>query len=216
MKKLPVVEKFVSIQGEGYWTGSPMWFIRLGGCPVGQAGGEEGSGKGWDTCTLPSGYKFRCDTTWAATENVPIEELIDWVPYDVDVCITGGEPIAYDLTELVKGLQEKNVQVHLETSGVGVYQPWMEDCWITISPKQGYNIEVLLKANEIKWLVSSRLKLSQLEIDDLLSWSQGRWVFLQPVYDVDYKENLRYCIEMVKQFPSWKLSIQLHKVIEVR
>ena len=141
--------------------------------------------------------------------------MIEWVPIDVDVCITGGEPIAYDLTELVKGLQEKNVQVHIETSGVGKYQPWMEDCWITVSPKQGYNPQVLVAANEIKWLVS-RIKLTQGEIDDLLFWTHCRWVFLQPVYDVDYKENLRYCIEMVKQYPVLKLSIQLHKVIEVR
>ncbi|HQG53675.1 MAG TPA: 7-carboxy-7-deazaguanine synthase QueE, partial [Bacteroidales bacterium] len=32
---LPLVEEFYSIQGEGYHTGKPAYFIRLGGCDTG-------------------------------------------------------------------------------------------------------------------------------------------------------------------------------------
>jgi 7-carboxy-7-deazaguanine synthase len=32
---LPVVETFHSVQGEGYWTGTNAFFIRLAGCDVG-------------------------------------------------------------------------------------------------------------------------------------------------------------------------------------
>ena len=32
--RLPLVESFYSIQGEGYNTGRAAWFIRLGGCDV--------------------------------------------------------------------------------------------------------------------------------------------------------------------------------------
>ena len=32
---LPVVEEFYSLQGEGYHTGKPAWFVRVGGCEVG-------------------------------------------------------------------------------------------------------------------------------------------------------------------------------------
>ena len=33
--KLPLVEEFFSLQGEGYHTGKAAYFIRLGGCDVG-------------------------------------------------------------------------------------------------------------------------------------------------------------------------------------
>ena len=33
--KLPLVEEFYTIQGEGFHTGKAAWFIRLGGCDVG-------------------------------------------------------------------------------------------------------------------------------------------------------------------------------------
>ncbi|MGB1619067.1 MAG: 7-carboxy-7-deazaguanine synthase QueE, partial [Flavobacteriales bacterium] len=31
----PVMEAFATVQGEGAHTGTPSWFIRLGGCDVG-------------------------------------------------------------------------------------------------------------------------------------------------------------------------------------
>ena len=34
-KKLPLVEDFYTIQGEGFHSGKPAYFIRLGGCDVG-------------------------------------------------------------------------------------------------------------------------------------------------------------------------------------
>ena len=34
-RQLPLVEDFYTIQGEGYHTGKPAYFIRLGGCDVG-------------------------------------------------------------------------------------------------------------------------------------------------------------------------------------
>ena len=32
---LPVMEQFYTLQGEGTWTGTPAYFIRLAGCDVG-------------------------------------------------------------------------------------------------------------------------------------------------------------------------------------
>ena len=36
-RKLPLVEDFYTIQGEGFHAGKPAYFIRLGGCDVGCA-----------------------------------------------------------------------------------------------------------------------------------------------------------------------------------
>ena len=35
LEKLPVMEMFYSLQGEGKYTGRPAVFVRLGGCDVG-------------------------------------------------------------------------------------------------------------------------------------------------------------------------------------
>ena len=35
--QLPVMERFLTIQGEGAYTGTSAWFIRLAGCDVGCA-----------------------------------------------------------------------------------------------------------------------------------------------------------------------------------
>ena len=35
MNKLPVMEQFLTLQGEGYHSGRSAIFIRLGGCDVG-------------------------------------------------------------------------------------------------------------------------------------------------------------------------------------
>ena len=35
MNKLPVMEQFLTLQGEGYHTGRSAVFVRLGGCDVG-------------------------------------------------------------------------------------------------------------------------------------------------------------------------------------
>ncbi|HNW68554.1 MAG TPA: 7-carboxy-7-deazaguanine synthase QueE, partial [Bacteroidales bacterium] len=32
---LPIMEEFYSLQGEGYQTGKPAYFLRVGGCDVG-------------------------------------------------------------------------------------------------------------------------------------------------------------------------------------
>ena len=34
-RRLPLVEDFYTIQGEGFHSGKPAYFIRLGGCDVG-------------------------------------------------------------------------------------------------------------------------------------------------------------------------------------
>ena len=34
-RKLPIVDEFYSIQGEGFNTGKPAYFIRIGGCDIG-------------------------------------------------------------------------------------------------------------------------------------------------------------------------------------
>jgi len=117
--KLPVMESFYTIQGEGKYSGVASYFIRLGGCDVG--------------CVW-------CDVkeSWDAA-NHPLTSIASMVseasqyPGRV-VVITGGEPLMYDLTELTKAFKAAGFRTHVETSGA---YPMSGDWdWVCFSPKK--------------------------------------------------------------------------------
>jgi organic radical activating enzyme len=90
-RKLPLVEDFYTIQGEGFHAGKPAYFIRLGGCDVG--------------CRW-------CDAkyTWNPRVFPPVD--VDVVVERAKSCeaqaivITGGEPLLYPLDILTSKLKE--------------------------------------------------------------------------------------------------------------
>jgi len=103
--KYKVVEKFVSINGEGRLTGQLAVFIRFFGC------------------NLNCNY---CDTKWANQENcnyefMTIEEIDEYIKSTsiINVTLTGGEPLLQEnILELIKILlKEKNRIIEIETNG---------------------------------------------------------------------------------------------------
>ena len=94
----PVMEVFPTLQGEGRYTGSPAYFIRLAGCDVG--------------CSW-------CDVkeSWPAGDHphVTVDELVlgaknSGLPM---VVVTGGEPCMYDLGSLTAALRKEGLKIHL-------------------------------------------------------------------------------------------------------
>jgi 7-carboxy-7-deazaguanine synthase len=190
----PVMEMFYTIQGEGFNTGMPAFFIRLGGCDV-----------GCHWCDVPE--------SWNA-ELHPLRSLIDILTevkkYKVNsVVITGGEPAMYDLTNLCLELKKEGIQVFLETSGAyrirGVFD------WICVSPKKfkAPLRESLLLANELKVVVfnNSDFVWAEQNADNL---NESCFLYLQPEWGKQ-KEMLPLIIEYVKSTPKWKISVQTHK-----
>jgi len=100
----PVVEKFVSINGEGPRAGELAVFIRFRGCNL--------------NCSY-------CDTRWANTEAAPAEmltasELTEWVNSTgvTNVTLTGGEPLLQqNIGELTDMLISSGHFVEIETNG---------------------------------------------------------------------------------------------------
>lgn len=106
--KLPVLEEFVSVQGEGINVGVPYYFIRVGGCPL--------------RCNF-------CDSeySWTAKpEQVTDLELV--IAKAVDNCkkygirwvsVTGGEPLLYpkQLLAMMAEFKANGLFTHIETSG---------------------------------------------------------------------------------------------------
>ncbi len=101
---LRIAETFVSIQGEGRWTGVPSAFIRVSGCNLRCA---------W------------CDTPYASWNpegpTRPIDELAAWAATQKgvrDVVFTGGEPMLFDAIEpLARAIRAAGLRITIETAG---------------------------------------------------------------------------------------------------
>ena len=216
--RYPINEIFQTIQGEGYYTGTPSIFIRLQGCPV---------------------HCRWCDTkyTWVCSnkENVSIEEVTNknqvsnkWSFMTIKnileiikkwtakhIVISGGEPCLYNLLHLTKKLEQKGYQCQIETSGIKSIICSV-NTWITLSPKENIKPlkESIIRANEIKFPILKKEDL--LYVDDILSHIKNEnkpIIYLQPISQS--KIALNICINIcIKK--NWKLSVQLHKYIKIQ
>lgn len=206
-----VNEQFVSIQGEGFYTGTPCYFIRLQGCTLRCPWCDSKST--WD----PNGGTL---TTF--------QEIVDQIPYSIrHIVITGGEPTLHsNLLDLIKVLySDGGYFIHLETSG-NHYEALREIAnsprigWITISPKQLIpTMDVLLLADELKWVVQTEQDLWA--VDEI--WEEMRrstqealpLFYFQPVSCE--KEATDLCVQHVLKNADrdYRVSIQIHKYIEV-
>ncbi|MGL6283113.1 MAG: 7-carboxy-7-deazaguanine synthase QueE [Microcoleaceae cyanobacterium] len=201
-KTIPIHETFQqTIQGEGYFAGTPCDFIRLAGCPVQCHYCDTGYADGGKD--LP-----RSHYTFAQL----IKQLIS-----PRVVISGGEPFIHkQLPALVKEILANHKSVAIETSG-SFWQDIPVATWVTLSPKGHISPEYPVlpimwqRANEIKLVIETgeeleyyAPQLSQLNIP----------VFLQPEwYTGDRTLNL--VLELLKKNPQYRLSVQLHKYLNV-
>jgi organic radical activating enzyme len=198
-QKLPVMERFYTIQGEGVHSGCPAYFIRLAGCDVG--------------CVW-------CDVkeSWNAEEHplLTVEELIaDVTSAGANrVIVTGGEPLMHDLTALTSGLRAREIAVHLETSGVHPLSG--EWNWITFSPKKFKRPteEIFQKAHEMKVIVFHPSDIAWAEeLSQKLNSDCS--LLLQPEWERS-EEVLPLILNHITTFPKWRLSLQTHKYIGVQ
>jgi organic radical activating enzyme len=197
-KELPVMEDFYTIQGEGYHTGRPAYFIRLAGCDVG--------------CVW-------CDVkeSWDAEKHSidPIDSLIDQVlETKTDFCvITGGEPAMYDLTTLIQKLKNNQIETAIETSGC---YPLKGDIdWYCFSPKKFKPPveEAYKKANELKVVIAHPSDFEWAE-GHAARVSKDCQLYLQPEWSKQ-ERFLPMIIEYVKQHPQWRISLQTHKFMNI-
>ncbi len=201
-----VIEVFDSLQGEGVWTGTPMTFVRLAGC-----NGPE----------LGLGCVRWCDTpeSWApeSGEALAVTEILTMVRLP-RVCVTGGEPLiqAAELRALVAALHSAGRRVHLETNGTLALPTGAKPDWVTVSPKPpDYGVSSWLAGNvdELKFVVDDAFEP---EIAETLSRRfPHAAVCLQPESGGGEQARAR-AVHEVMSHPTWRLSLQLHKVLGLR
>ena len=197
-RRLPLVEDFYTIQGEGYHAGKPAYFIRLGGCDVG--------------CRW-------CDAkfTWNAKlyPPTPIEEIVERaasLPAQA-IVITGGEPTLYPLEPPTTALKAKGLEIFIETSGTNPLSGEID--WVCLSPKrqQPPLPEMLSRADELKVIIETEADIAWAE-ENARNVSATCRLYLQPEWS-RYQQIIPVLVEYAKAHPQWNISIQNHKFMHI-
>lgn len=196
--KLPLVEDFYTIQGEGFHSGKAAYFIRLGGCDVGCA---------W------------CDAKYTWNPRLypptPISEIVERAVACAaqSIVITGGEPLLYPLGALTEMLKERGLAIFLETSGSHPFSGRFD--WVCLSPKQKAKPldEAFERADELKVIIEKESDLGWAE-ECAERVGEGCMLYLQPEWSVA-EAVMPLLVEYAKRNPRWNISIQSHKYMRI-
>lgn len=207
-----VKEIFYTLQGEGINAGRPAVFCRFAGCNL---------WTGRETDRHGAICQF-CDTDFVGTDGsnggkfaapVDLAERIAslWPERRLlgrFVVLTGGEPLLQVDRALLEALHDEQFEVAVETNGT-VLAPEGID-WICVSPKAGA-AWVQRSGHELK-LVFPQHGLLPDEIKDV----DFQHFLLQPMDGQQRLANTRAAIAYCQANPSWRLSVQTHKVLGIR
>jgi 7-carboxy-7-deazaguanine synthase len=194
----PIMEHFYTIQGEGNYTGTSAYFIRLGGCDVGCVWCDVK--ESWDAEIHP---KITVSTLISEVQKYPADLVV----------ITGGEPAMYDLNALVNALKAINKTVAIETSGTSELNGKVD--WYTFSPKKfkAPVEEAYAKASELKIIVFNKSDFSWAE-EHATKVNSACLLYLQPEWS-KHEKFTNEIVEYVKNNPKWKISLQTHKYLNI-
>jgi 7-carboxy-7-deazaguanine synthase len=212
--KFKVVEKFISINGEGPLSGQLVVFIRFAGCNL--------------NCSY-------CDTTWANVEDV-CYDFMD--PLDIykyiksteirNVTLTGGEPLLQEgIIELLEMLsKDRWLHVEIETNGsvpltefVNIENPpsFNMDYKLPSSNMEDEmnlnNFEYLSYKDTVKFVCGSIEDLQKSKfIIDKYELSDKTSVYISPVFgQIDLEKIVAFMVD--NKMNGVNLQVQLHKII---
>ncbi|MEY4603537.1 MAG: hypothetical protein RIT43_829 [Bacteroidota bacterium] len=198
MEKIPLMESFYTIQGEGFHSGKAAYFIRLGGCDVG--------------CVW-------CDVkeSWNA-ENHPMTSVDSIVQQAIETrcafaVITGGEPALYDLNKIINELKNNGFYTAIETSGTCELLGDID--WYCFSPKKfkAPVDEAFVRANELKIIINHPSDFEWAE-EHASKVGKDCVLFLQPEWE-KRERFLPLIVDYVKLNPRWRISLQTHKYLNI-
>lgn len=197
-----VNEIFLSLQGEGYHSGTPAVFVRFSGCNL--------------HCPF-------CDTRHASGTEMTEEEIADAVKrliphasFPIPLLVfTGGEPALQLTPSLVASAKAAGFTVCVETNGTLPLPPNVD--WVTLSPKGlwlGAEAEpVLRRADDLKVLFDGG------HDPEAYAHIEATHRFLQPMDTGESARNaalMRQAADYCLAHPHWRLSLQIHKIIDIR
>lgn len=209
----PVMEKFISINGEGTRAGELAAFIRFRGCNL--------------NCSY-------CDTRWANTHDAPAEyftaeALARWVKETnvTNVTLTGGEPLLQEeIKALIALLIEQGNSVEIETNGSVSLASFAQmerrpvftmDYKLPSSGMEGFmcmeNFGLLEKQDTVKFVSGSMQDLEcAAKIIEQYALLSRCHVYISPVFGkLNPADIVEYMI--ARNLNGVRLQLQLHKFI---
>lgn len=188
MRKIPVLEIFgPTIQGEGMVVGRKTMFVRTAGCDYRCAWCD--SSFTWDGSAKDDIVQMSSEEIWQQLKEIGGSHFDH-------VTISGGNPALLSaIDSLVDLLQEKNIEVALETQG-SRYQDWfvkIDD--LTISPKPP----------------SSKMKTSWEKLDDIIHQLEANERLSHTSLKVVIfdKEDLDYAEKVHQRYPKVSFFLQV-------
>lgn len=206
-----VKEIFHTLQGEGRQAGRAAVFCRFAGCNL-------WSGREADRTEAICRF---CDTDFVGVDGTgggrfaTAAELAariasHWGPSGERryVVLTGGEPALQVDAALIDALHAEGFEIAIETNGSLALPPGID--WICVSPKAGAPL-LQTKGQELK-LVWPQPGLDPAELGRL----DFEHFLLQPMDNPAQAANTQACIAYCQAHPQWRLSLQTHKILEIR
>ena len=119
----------------------------------------------------------------------------------------------YDLTYLTEQIHREGLRTHIETSGA--YPLSGEWDWVCLSPKKFKQPveDIFSQADELKIIVYNQTDFKWAE-DHARRVSENCRLYLQPEWSVE-KKVLPKIIEYAKANPKWRISLQVHKYMDI-
>lgn len=196
--KIPILEEFYSIQGEGYNTGKPAYFIRTGGCDLACRWCD--SKESWQ----PEAHQY--------VSFADIITRLKQTPADT-LIVTGGEPLMYNFDEFCKLAKMQGLVTMIETCGAHKYSGIWD--WICLSPKiQKPPVDVYYNiADELKVIICNKEDIQWAE-ECASKVTEKCELYLQPEWS-NFDKTGKLVVDYVKQNVKWKVSVQTHKFLRI-
>lgn len=210
-KTYKIKEIYYTLQGEGFHSGRPAVFCRFTGCNL-WSGREED--RHHAICQF-------CDTDFWGTDGVHggkysaealmrlIKELWpeEFLHYPIFLVCTGGEPMLQIDQQLIDTFHDGGIEIAIETNGT-IAVPKSID-WICMSPKASTEI-IQQTGDEIK-IVQPQPGINPKDFENMAF----NHFFIQPLDDEAQEDNIQEAIRFCLDHPKWKLSLQIHKVLNI-
>lgn len=192
--KYKINDIFYSLQGEGHNAGRAAVFVRFSGCNL--------------RCSF-------CDTDFSKYREMSAEEIVGemlgLVPTSDPkplVVLTGGEPTLQADVALFDAIHNAGFKfVAMESNGTK--EPPANLDWLTVSPKERVAVK---RCNEMKVLFDGNAPIADYDIT-------ADYYYLQPLDTGNVQRNsdiTTACVEYIKKHPRWQLSLQIHKLLNIK
>lgn len=197
-RRYRVNEIFYSLQGEGVRSGEPSLFLRFSNCNL--------------ACSVET-HGFDCDTEFESGRFLEMGEIVAELRELSEACrwivLTGGEPALQVDEGLIDALHDAGLLVAIETNG-SIELPDGLD-WVTVSPKVAEHAIRQRTADEVKYVRGYGQAIPETVVE-------ARHKLISPAFsglEVEAR-TLQWCIDLVRDHPDWRLSVQQHKIWRVR